>query len=1045
MALASTTLAVASPPPLALKTISASQITAPVGITNAGDGSKRLFICDQVGKIWIISDEMQLTKAFLDLSPTGTNELITLRSGYDERGLLSMAFHPGFANSTSPGYGKFYVFYSAPSPNAPGTVTNPVCCRSTVSEFQVSATDPNVADPTKERVVISWDKPGDSVNYYNHNGGQLAFGPEVGPNGERYLYITVGDGGSQHDNDYGHTGGHSPAGIPIASGNLGNAQDTTKLLGKILRIDPLGNNGPTGTYGIPVDNPFATTGGGVCPEIYSFGMRNPWRLSFDNDPVNGWRLIEGDVGQDNVEEINLIINGGNYGWRIKEGTLYHDSTAPSGGGTLIDPVAEYRHIVTTNAAISSLTPGSSCTVITPTAHNLTTGTNVTLSHIAGGSFTPSINGTYAATVTSPTQFTVPVNCTSAGVAISSIGVGNPCTVTTLSNHNLSTGMTVTFSGLIGGSFLPASPGINNTYTVTYVSPTQFTIPLNCTSACVAISSILPTNPCIVTTPSPHNLVTGTSITISGVNGGNFSPASPGINSTFAITVNSPTQFTVPVTCTTAPTSYNTETGLASTAQKSLFTFSNGTLPPIGTAIIGGYVYRGSAIPGLTGYYVFADYSPGGTGASTGAGLLLTMDASTWALSQPVVTAVTEPVVAGTVPFYAMAMGQDEDGELYLATEYAKGPVLNGGQPSGTIYKIVTAQSFTITLAPIHDNTMFSESPTYSNALGNIYAGETEGGALRRGLLQFDIADNVPVGSVITSAKLSLNMNLTSASGPSNMSLYKLTQAWGEGTSYSSNGAGVPATNGDATWNYSFYPGTTWALAGGTVLNGVSGGTPSATTSVGTTNGYYTWSSAQLAADITYWLGTPANNFGWLLVGNETASQTAHRFDSRESAADVQPALQITYLTAPLTWRETWLQTYFSPIGTYVADLADPSGGGLNNLLSYALALSPLVPNPPESGSQITATSDGVHDMFTITFRRDPRATDLTYQLQTSSDLTTWNTIAQSAGGAVSTGSGFVSENPATGAAPLIIVTAQEVLPSPANRFSRLVVTRTTNP
>ena len=196
LALASATLVIGSPPPppLALKTITASQIVAPVGIANAGDGSKRLFVCDQVGKIWVITDEMQLPAPFLDISASGTNELITLRSGYDERGLLSMAFHPGFANPASPGYGKFYVFYSAPSPNAPGTATNPVCCRSTVSEFQVSATNPNVADTTKERLVISWDKPGDSVNYYNHNGGQLAFGPEAGPNGERYLYITVGDG-----------------------------------------------------------------------------------------------------------------------------------------------------------------------------------------------------------------------------------------------------------------------------------------------------------------------------------------------------------------------------------------------------------------------------------------------------------------------------------------------------------------------------------------------------------------------------------------------------------------------------------------------------------------------------------------------------------------------------------------------------------------------------------------------------------------------------------------------------------------------------------
>ena len=319
VALAGAAIATASPPPLALKPISTGQIVSPVNISNAGDGSKRLFICDQVGKIWIINDEMVLPTPFLDLSASGLARLIPLTASYDERGLLGLAFHPGFANASSPGYRKFYVFYSAPS-TTPGTATNPVNCRSTVSEFQVSATNPNVADATiPERLVISWDKP-----QSNHNGGQLAFGPDG------YLYITIGDGGSQHDNDYGHTGGQAPSGFPIASGNLGNAQDTTKLLGKILRIDPLGSNGPGGAYGIPTDNPFATMGGGVRGEIWAFGLRNPWRLSFDNDPVQGWRLIEADVGQDNVEEINLITKGGNYGWRIKEGTLYHDSTAPSG-------------------------------------------------------------------------------------------------------------------------------------------------------------------------------------------------------------------------------------------------------------------------------------------------------------------------------------------------------------------------------------------------------------------------------------------------------------------------------------------------------------------------------------------------------------------------------------------------------------------------------------------------------------------------------------------------------------------------------------------
>ena len=136
-----------------------------------------------------------------------------------------------------------------------------------------------------------------------------------------------------------------------------------KLLGKILRIDPLGTNGPTGSYGIPSDNPFAATGGAVRPEIYSFGMRNPWRYCWDNDPNLGLRMIEADVGQNDVEEINLIVNGGNYGWRIREGTFAHDSTAPSGGGTLIDPVAEYFHPSPSSSTFQNAFPKLGCSII----------------------------------------------------------------------------------------------------------------------------------------------------------------------------------------------------------------------------------------------------------------------------------------------------------------------------------------------------------------------------------------------------------------------------------------------------------------------------------------------------------------------------------------------------------------------------------------------------------------------------------------------------------------------------------------------------------
>jgi hypothetical protein len=944
----------ASPPAVALKAICNNVVIAPTAITNAGDGSKRIFVCDQVGKIWIIQDEMLLPAPFLDIS----SEVIPLTTNYDERGLLSVAFHPDFANSAAAGFRKFYVFYSAVSPNAvaastpnavaPGSpcaittsaahglhtgdvvtianinggsfspsidgtfsvtfvdathftvpvtcnsnsgVTftgaqvfpnNPVNCRSTLSEFQVSPGNPNVANPGTERIVMAWDKP-----QLNHNGGQLAFSPV-----DHDLYITVGDGGSQHDNDFGHTGGNVNGGTQfIPTGNLGNAQDLTKLLGKILRIDPLGANGPGGAYGIPADNPFAGIGGGVRPEIYAFGLRNPWRLSFDTDPMLGTRLIEGDVGQDTIEEVNLIVSGGNYGWRVREGTIYHDSTSPSGGGAFIDPVLEYAHLTSPVGPISNISVANPCTVTTPTAHNLANGASITVSNVTGGSFSPSINGSFTATVTSPTQFTVPVACSD-------------------------------------------NSGI--TYT------------------------------------------------------------------------------------------------------NAKFTYTTG-LPKIGVSVIGGNVYRGSAVPALTGQYVFAEYSANGIGNPSG--LLLTADSSTWALVQP--------TVVGTKAFYITALGPDESGELYVATKTSNGPNPASNPPNGIIYKIVPAQTFNVALTPSQDNSIFSESSALSNALGDLFAGETGTGSKRRGLLKFDIASNVPAGAAISSAQLTLTLNHAPTGAAATMSLFKTSQSWGEGTSGPANGTGATATVGDATWGDRFYDPTSptlWGVAGGTHIT-----TASATASVGTALGAYSWSSTQMATDVTSWLNTPANNFGWLLVGDETTITTAREFYSREAGAGLQPALQISYAVAPaLTWRETWLQTFFAPsvngvptIGKFVDDSADANSNGVSNLLEYAWAYNPTMANSPSPGILTTVISDGTNTTYTMTFRRDPRAVDLTYLLQTSNDLVNWTTIVQSAGGAVPTGGGFVSEADVPAQSPVKNVTASETFPSPVKHFSRLQIQRAT--
>jgi glucose/arabinose dehydrogenase len=311
-------------PPVALKPVVVNQFDSPTTISNAGDGSGRLFILEQRGKIRIVRNGMLLPTPFLDVSA----KLVSERAGFDERGLLGLAFHPGYTNPASPGFRKFYIFYSATSPNAPGPATDPVNCRSTLAEYQVSAGNPDVADLASERVMLTFDKP-----QFNHNGGQLEFGADG------FLYLTTGDGGGSNDNDPGHVGGSAAK----PSGGLGNAQDKTRLLGKMLRLDPLGNNGPGGQYGIPATNPFVGAGGGVREEIYAFGLRNPWRFSFDA-PTG--RLFCADLGQNKVEEVDLIVPGGNYGWRLKEGKPDFDATAPNLNPPLIPPIAEYAHLAT---------------------------------------------------------------------------------------------------------------------------------------------------------------------------------------------------------------------------------------------------------------------------------------------------------------------------------------------------------------------------------------------------------------------------------------------------------------------------------------------------------------------------------------------------------------------------------------------------------------------------------------------------------------------------------------------------------------------------
>jgi glucose/arabinose dehydrogenase len=296
-------------------------LISPVALAEPPDGSKRLFIVDEPGKIWIIgADGSRMANPFIDIS----SKMVTISPSYDERGLLDIAFSPDYKTS-----GKFYLFYTAPPkagtpvPGDPGSTWNNL---TRISEFTVSPADPNKADSNSERVLIEDNHP-----YLNHNGGTLAFGPDG------YLYISIGDGGNIDDVGNGHV----PDWYSTNSG--GNGQDIyANLMGDILRIDVNGS-----PYNIPPDNPFVGTI--AKQEIYAYGFRNPFRFSFDMAGTH--QLIVGDVGQSLYEELDDVKKGGNYGWNVKEGTYCFNTgndhmvrpscpIADSAGQPLIDPVLE---------------------------------------------------------------------------------------------------------------------------------------------------------------------------------------------------------------------------------------------------------------------------------------------------------------------------------------------------------------------------------------------------------------------------------------------------------------------------------------------------------------------------------------------------------------------------------------------------------------------------------------------------------------------------------------------------------------------------------
>jgi len=264
----------------------------PIVITGAGDGKNRMFVASQYGSIHLFDNSPQAKQVttFLDI-----RDQVAYDPNENEEGLLGLAFHPQFAKNQ-----QFFVFYTAARKKGDAR-------RSVISRFRVSADDPNRADPESEEILLTVPQ-----EYWNHNGGTITFGPDG------FLYIALGDGGAGNDPHM-------------------NGQNLQTLLAAILRID-IDHRDEKLAYAIPSDNPFAKEKKLARGEIWAYGLRNVWRMSFDRATGTFWAA---DVGQNLWEEINIIHRGGNYGWNLREG---RHAFGPGGRGpreNLVDPIWDY--------------------------------------------------------------------------------------------------------------------------------------------------------------------------------------------------------------------------------------------------------------------------------------------------------------------------------------------------------------------------------------------------------------------------------------------------------------------------------------------------------------------------------------------------------------------------------------------------------------------------------------------------------------------------------------------------------------------------------
>lgn len=286
-------------PGLPTITLKAQKITDTlVALTDMAFPEKgEMWVCEQAGIIKSIKNGQMNPVPVMDLR----NKVLKINNGYEERGLLGITLDPNFKKNR-----KFYVFYSRTLERKGFNHIG------VVAEYKLP--ESGSVDPNSGRIILTVDEPDG-----NHNGGCLKFGPDG------YLYVSFGDGGGQHDK-------HGP---------IGNGQNLNTLLGKILRIDVNTDSG----YKVPADNPFVGRAD-VRPEIWAYGFRNPYRMSFDKVTK---RLFVGDVGQDLWEEVDIVVKGGNYGWKIMEGNHCHNNENKPDTGCdikgLIMPIDEYSHKV----------------------------------------------------------------------------------------------------------------------------------------------------------------------------------------------------------------------------------------------------------------------------------------------------------------------------------------------------------------------------------------------------------------------------------------------------------------------------------------------------------------------------------------------------------------------------------------------------------------------------------------------------------------------------------------------------------------------------